>query len=448
MLTTENFLQQMEEICPHFSDGNFLLAVSGGADSMVLLHLFQTSGLNFQVAHLNYKLRAKNSDLDQKTVEDFCKINHIPFHLYQLSEKDKKPKNSIQNWARDLRYGFFRKIQEKENLEFLVTAHHLNDQLETFIINLSKASGIRGLTGIPANENQILRPLLSFSKDEIYAFAEAHDIEFREDLSNQKSDYLRNKIRNEITPKLLETNAHFLQNFSKSIGYLKLVKDFTDKQAQEAANKFIAENGNGIFIDKAKFLNQHYFVQFEILRRFGFDKEKEIRKILDAENGKTFHSGTHTLFADRDHFILKNSTEINSINSNEEIFLEVEENTVIIPQNYATTKNPSSFEWFFDAEKLTFPLKLRKKRAGDTFYPIGMIGKKKISKFCKDEKLSIFAHEIWLLCDANDDVLGVVPFRQDRRFSSEENTKKILQVKIQALTFPIGEAVLPDFYKK
>ncbi|MBW8361959.1 MAG: tRNA lysidine(34) synthetase TilS [Kaistella sp.] len=429
MLTTENFLQQLEEICPHFSDRKFLLAVSGGADSMVLLHLFQTAGLNFQVAHVNYKLRAEDSNLDQKTVEDFCKKNHIPFHLYQVSEKDKKPQNSIQNWARDLRYGFFRKIQEKENLDFLVTAHHLNDQLETFLINLSKASGIRGLTGIPANENQILRPLLPFSKDEIYAFAETHEIEFREDLSNQKSDYLRNKIRNEIRPKLLETNAHFLRNFAKSLDYLNQIKDFADEKVQETTRELLVEKENGIFIDKPEFLNQHYFVQFEILRTFGFDKEKQINKILEAENGKTFHSGTYTLFADRNQFVLKKSSEVNSDDSTEEISLEVIENTVVIPPNHSTSED-SSFEWFFDAEKLCFPLKLRKKKPGDTFYPIGMIGKKKISKFFRDEKLPIFAQqEIWLLCDANDDVLGIVPFRQDRRFSAEENSAKTIKVK-------------------
>lgn len=429
MLTTENFLQQLEEMCPHFSDMKFLLAVSGGADSMVLLYLFQRAGLNLQVAHVNYKLRAEDSDLDQKTAEDFCKKNHIPFHLYRVSEKDKKPKNSIQNWARDLRYGFFRTIQEKENLEFLVTAHHLNDQLETFIINLSKASGIRGLIGIPANENQILRPLLSFSKDEIYAFAETHEIEFREDLSNQKNDYLRNKIRNEITPKMLETNAHFLQNFAKSLEYLNQVKDFADEKVQETARELLTENEHGIFIDKRGFLGQNHFVQFEILRTFGFDKEKEIKKILKADSGKVFHSGTYTLFSDRDHFVLKNSSEASSIDSNEEIFLGVIKNTVVIPPDHSTSEN-CSFEWHLDAEKLRLPLKLRKKKSGDTFYPIGMIGKKKISKFLKDEKLPIFANEIWLLCDANDDILGVVPFRQDRRFSAIENSKKIVIVKI------------------
>ena len=126
---------QLENLTGSPENHSYLLAVSGGADSMVLAHQFQDSVLQFQVAHINYKLRGEDSDLDQKVVQDFCKKNHIPFHLYEVSAKDQQPENSIQLWARDLRYRFFKQIQEKENLDFLVTAHHLNDQLETFIIN-------------------------------------------------------------------------------------------------------------------------------------------------------------------------------------------------------------------------------------------------------------------------------------------------------------------------
>ena len=216
MLNLDHFKNQLKNIVDSPENRSYLLAVSGGADSMVLAHCFKDLDVRFQVAHINYKLRGEDSDLDQKTVEDFCEKNDIKFHLYKVSEKDQKPENSIQLWARELRYQFFRKVQKEENLEFLVTAHHLNDQLETFIINLSKAAGINGLSGIPANDNHILRPLLNFTKGEIYEFAEENNIEYREDLSNKKNDYLRNKIRNEIIPKLLETNDHFLENFKKS----------------------------------------------------------------------------------------------------------------------------------------------------------------------------------------------------------------------------------------
>ncbi|PTT29707.1 tRNA lysidine(34) synthetase TilS, partial [Chryseobacterium sp. HMWF028] len=243
MLKKLTFTNQLKNLVREPENRTYLLAVSGGVDSMVLASLFrdfgheiQDSKFRFQVAHINYKLRGNDSDLDQKTVQDFCEKNHIKFHLYEVSEKDRKPENSIQLWARELRYSFFKEIQEKENLEFLVTAHHLNDQLETFIINLSKAAGINGLSGIPSNDNNILRPLLNFSKKEIYEFAEQNAVEFREDLSNKKNDYLRNKIRNEIVPMFMETNDHFLENFRKSSLYLNQTKDFIQKKIQEIEN--------------------------------------------------------------------------------------------------------------------------------------------------------------------------------------------------------------------
>ncbi|PZU13091.1 MAG: tRNA lysidine(34) synthetase TilS, partial [Chryseobacterium sp.] len=170
--------KELENLVNLPQNHTYLLAVSGGVDSMVLAHLFnqlRDSGFEFQVAHINYHLRGEDSNLDQKVVYEFCKSNHIKLHVYDVSEKDQKPQNSIQLWARELRYSFFKKIQQKENLEFLVTAHHLNDQLETFIINLSKAAGINGLSGIPSNENNILRPLLHFTKEEIYEYAKENN---------------------------------------------------------------------------------------------------------------------------------------------------------------------------------------------------------------------------------------------------------------------------------
>ncbi|WP_316931202.1 tRNA lysidine(34) synthetase TilS [Chryseobacterium sp. P1-3] len=193
MLKKLSFRNQLENLIHQPEKQTYLLAVSGGADSMVLASLFQGLRIDsrgteydFQIAHINYKLRDKDSDLDQKVVQDFCEKNHVKFHLYEVSGKDQKPKNSIQLWARELRYRFFKEIQQKEKLKYLVTAHHLNDQLETFLINLSKASGIKGLSGIPSRDHHILRPLLNFSKEEIYQFAGEHGIEFREDLSNKK----------------------------------------------------------------------------------------------------------------------------------------------------------------------------------------------------------------------------------------------------------------------
>lgn len=429
-----SFKNQLENLVRNPEKHGYLLAVSGGADSMVLASLFQGLGLTYQIAHINYKLRGEDSDLDQKTVQDFCEKNHVQFHLYEVSEKDRKPENSIQLWARELRYRFFREIQEQEKLEFLVTAHHLNDQLETFIINLSKASGINGLSGIPADSHHILRPLLNFSKKEIYEYAEENQIDFREDLSNKKSDYLRNKIRNEIVPKLLETNDHFLENFRKSSSYLNQTRDFVQKQIKDIENTLTIFNPDHKILSKEKLEQESSFIQFEILKKYGFDKEEEILKIFSAENGSSFFSKDYQLIINRDELILVDKNKRHE--TKDELLLtegfDFSENPISISlentiENIEGINN--YFEWELDAGKLHFPLRLRKQKDGDEFYPTGFSGKKKVSKFFRDEKLSILARQkIWILCDSNNSVLGIIPFRQDRRYAKDEKTKSILKI--------------------
>ncbi|MDV7699116.1 tRNA lysidine(34) synthetase TilS [Chryseobacterium soli] len=435
-----SFKNQLENLVNSPENHTFLLAVSGGADSMVLLSLFasfsssQKEKLKFQVAHINYKLRGQDSDLDQKVVQDFCEKNHIQFHLYEVSEQDRKPEHSIQLWARELRYAFFKEIREKENLEFLVTAHHLNDQLETFIIHLSKASGIKGLSGIPAADRNILRPLLSFTKEEIYKFAEENSIEYREDLSNKKSDYLRNKIRNEIVPKLLETNEHFLENFKKSSSYLNQTKDFVEKQITAIESGLSIFNKDHKTLSKEKLDRESDFVKFEILKKYGFNQEEEISKIFTATNGSSFYSKEYQLIIHKDELILIPKSEEKKLPG--EILLienfDFSKNQIII--NLENTIDDideinKTFEWDFDAEKLQFPLRLRRQQNGDEFFPCGFSGKKKVSKFFRDEKLSILARQkIWILTDGHNAVLGVIPFRQDRRNAREERTKSILKI--------------------
>ena len=424
MLSLLKFQNVLEQLQPQSQQKTYLLAVSGGVDSMVLADLFQVSGLKFQVAHINYHLRNEDSNLDQKLVSDFCERYQIPFHLYEVSAEDQKPENSIQNWARELRYQFFRKIQKEQNLEYLVTAHHLNDQLETFIINLSKASGIKGLSGIPANDNNIIRPLLNFSKEEIYEFAEENNVEFREDKSNQKTDYLRNKVRHNVVPELEKINDDFLQNFSKSMEILNQTKDVLNDLINEKITGFKTniETGQTI-IDKEKFSKESDLILFEILKRFGFNDEKEMQKIFTTQTGSSFFNSEYQLTINRNELILNQKLEVGRGKmEDEEIALEIVENEILIPQNVQNEiREFGNCNWKIDENKIKLPLKLRKKQEGDVFFPIGMIGKKKVSKFFKDEKISILAKQkIWLLCDANDQIVGVLPFRQDARFASKE----------------------------
>ena len=426
MLNNVIFEKELQTICENFREYKFLLAVSGGADSMVLAYLFKALNLDFQIAHINYKLRGKDSELDSELVDNFCKTNAIQFYQYQVSEKDQKPENSIQVWARNLRYRFFFKILNETKSDFIVTAHHLNDQLETFLINLSRGSGIRGLSGIPSNENSILRPLLNFSKEEIYDFAHHQNIEFREDLSNKKNDYLRNKIRNEIVPLLMETNDRFLLNFRNSIDYLSKTKNFVSKQISEKFEHLKIEDSDALILNKENFSNEDIFLKYEILSQFGFDSTTEIEKIFVAKTGSVFQNNRFQLIINRNELIFQprqNNTVINEV-------IELAENDssqIFIPFEILDQKE--EINWNFDKTKLAFPLKLRHHKEGDSFSPKGMKGRKTVSKFFRDEKLSILAKsKTWLLCDANDVVLGIIPYRQDGRFASNEKTETIITV--------------------
>lgn len=316
MLDFNNFKENLEVLGEDIFSKKFLLAVSGGADSMVLSHLFRflesaqnDKGLEFQVAHVNYHFRGEDSNLDQKLVEDFCKKNKIKFHLKDVSEQEKTQMKSLQNWARELRYDFFFKILEEENLDYIVTAHHLNDELETFFINLSRGSGIKGLSGIPKNENSILRPLLKFTKAEIYAFAEENHIEFREDKSNEKNDYLRNKIRNQIVPKMVEVFPNFLEQFSESLGYLDTVNQFFQEEIQKTFEEILISGDEKEFVlDKEKLLKKHKTIIVEIIRKLGFTGI-EIEKVIFSENGKFFRSNSHEISIKRKEIYCKKKHE-------------------------------------------------------------------------------------------------------------------------------------------
>lgn len=433
MLSLKLVQEKIKNITVDYQNQKFLLAVSGGADSMVLAHVFNDLQLSFEIAHINYKLRGEDSDLDQKVVEDFCEKFNVNLNLYEVSSKDEKPENSVQLWARNLRYKYFKTLQKEKKIDFIVTAHHLNDQLETFIINLSKASGIKGLSGIPVNENKILRPFLDFTKQEIYAYAEENNIEFREDLSNQKNDYLRNRIRNEITPKLLETNENFLENFRKSVKYLDQAKEFFEEKIKETERIITISEDENLILSKEKLAQESYFVQFEILNKYGFNKSEEIAKIFKAENGKFFYSEKFQLVIHRNELIIRERTSESPIIGEKILiknsfdFTKKEESSIL---NESIDDIDKEVEWHFNAEKLNFPLYLRRAEEGDEFHPTGFSGKKKVSKFLRDEKLSILARQkIWLICDANNLVLGVLPLRQDRRFAAHENAEKVLTIK-------------------
>lgn len=423
MINFEKFQNEFSLLEESSVDNKFLIAVSGGADSMVLLSLMrdffsQKRCSAISVAHINYHLRGEDSNLDQKLVTDFCQEYDIPHFVYEVSCVDNKPnEGSIQLWARDLRYAFFREVMQNNNIDYLLTAHHRDDQLETFLINLSRGAGLAGLCGIPKYKNSIFRPMLGFTKQEIYQYAHENKIPFREDKSNKKNDYLRNKIRNTISPLLKDLSPHFLDNFQKSIDYINDCKSFINSELKFFFERNSEMKDNFVFIDKNALKKQNTYLIYEILKTFSFENSTEIDKILHAEVGNIFHSKEYQLLVDRQKYIISKKEHYSQEKNQDNIPLTIEkssvENNTIILEGYHLQEAKI---WFLDGDKINFPLKLRPKKEGEYFFPTGMQGKKKVSKFIKDEKISLLEkNKNIVLEDAIGTILGIVPFRQDRR---------------------------------
>ena len=423
MLELNGFKQNLLSLSENFSEKRFLLAVSGGVDSMVMASLFKELNCNFEIAHVNYHFRGEDSNLDQQLVEKFCQEHHIPFHLRDISEEEKENMTSLQTWARDIRYDFFFSVLKNQNLDFIVTAHHLNDELETFIINLSRGSGIKGLSGIPRNKNQILRPLLNYSKEDIYEFAKIHNVPFREDKSNEKHNYLRNFIRHEISPKLYKTQDRFLDQFQKAIAHLHETQTFLHEFISKISIEICNVNKEEIMVDKIKFDALHPYLQSELLKNYGFENRSEIEKISNAETRKKFFSKEYQLTVDRTFYLISKKNNTNETISNNIVLPHQQEFSL---QEFLPDLPFYGKTWHVNQDKASLPLQLRKKEDGDLFFPIGCSYKKLISKFLKDLKLSISEKEnVWVLCDAKENIIGVIPYTQDKRSSSPETENSI-----------------------
>lgn len=412
--------------------GNFLLAVSGGVDSMALCDLFLKNNLNFSVAHTNFQLRGKDSDMDEAFVRNYCKANKVEFFTEKFNVKDYKSSGnySTQMAARDLRHTWFKKLLDENNFDYLATAHHLNDSLETFIINLSRGTGIKGLTGIQLIQNQIIRPLYNISKESIFEYAETHSIQWREDASNASDDYIRNKIRNQIVPVLKEIHPEFLQNFQQTIQLLNEEKDLIQNHIEKLREELfvLGDKNYTISIEKLNQLQPLSSSLFHIFSKFGFNHPAEITKLMNAAEGSEINSENYRLIKNREALILAKKPEMEASAE----FMVEEGKLIQKPLNLKLLKSAErdlSATETLDYEKIIFPIRLRKPKTGEVFFPFGMKGSKKLSKFLKDEKLSKLEKEnIWLLVDDEDRILYVAGKRIDDRFKITEHTHKFLNI--------------------
>ena len=412
-----------------------ILAISAGADSVCLFHIFRSFGVNMELAHCNFKLRDNHSDEDEDFIKNLGNKYEIKFHIksFETASYAKKNNLSIQMAARQLRYNWFNSLLIKRNANYIATAHHKDDSIETFFINLIRGSGIRGLVGIKQTD-KIIRPFLSIEKNQIINFLNKNKFKYREDITNSSLKYLRNKIRIKLIPLLLNLNPSIKENIFNEMKILENTSIVFSDYVNQIRQKIVVQKSDAFYINISslnKLLPLKIYL-FELLRPFGFMKVDDIINSLNGQSGKTFYSRTHKLIIDRDSIIITKNQDITSKQ------YTLEENINFKNENFSIKFSTSKKINFslnkdiaeLDYSKINFPLKLRKWRFGDSFIPLGMKNYKKISDFFIDEKFSLVQKEKqWILCDKKN-IIWIVGYRIDDRYKVTSKTKKLYIAKV------------------
>jgi len=450
----KQFIAEQELFAP---DSRILLAVSGGVDSVVMADLFHKAGYRFGMAHCNFRLRENESDEDEQFVCELAEKYGVPFYSRPFDTLNIASRDgiSVQMAARKLRYGWFEEIRTIHHFDFVATAHHQDDQTETFFINLIRGTGIQGLHGIFPKKERIVRPLLFTSRREIENYAYRNPISWRKDRSNNDIKYLRNRIRLELLPIINSINPDFLQGITATISQIRQIESFWKEEINRNTLKVMQQKGEELRVDLSRFAKMKPLepLAWEMLSPYGFN-ETVIRDLLgsiDKESGKVFYSRTHRLIKDRSQLIIiplapgeRNPSNGNIDSFKEEPLFSIEKGNVTImePLTLRFTVTPlekgyeipaSSLIACLNLRHLTFPLTLRHWKPGDAFYPLGMNKRKKLSDFFIDQKFSLPEKEnCWLLCSGNQ-IVWVVGHRIDHRFRVTSRTKEILCVEVLSL---------------
>ena len=432
------FRQHLDSDLGFLKNSRILLAISGGLDSVVLAHLCQKLDLKVSFAHCNFNLRGAESDADEKFVLELSEDLELEIFIksFETEVYAKQEGISIQMAARELRYDWFSELAEQLHFDYILTAHHADDNLETFLINLTRGTGLEGLMGIPEVSDKIVRPLLPFSRETMEIYAIAEQIKWQEDSTNASTKYLRNKLRHDIIPILKQMNPQLLQNFQTTISNLQDSQNIIEDAIVKVQKKVVevADNQIKLNIKKLKKLSDPKAYLYHLLKDFNFTAWNDVVNLLDSQSGKQVFSSTHRLLKDRDFLLL---SEIVSASDEIPILILKEDRTITtlvgelffdkVDAIAETSKNCI----YVDADQLKFPLTLRKWEEGDFFYPLGMKGKKKLSKYFKDEKLSLIDKEqIWILLSGVD-VVWIIGKRADDRLKITESTTNILKIELR-----------------
>jgi tRNA(Ile)-lysidine synthase len=434
--------EKFNQHTPLFKKGTKILATcSGGADSMLMVFLFKHFKLDFSIAHVNFQLRGKDSDMDEKLVEAFAQKTGISFFRKSFQTKEYAVSNgiSIEMAARELRYKWFHELTEKNNFDLIATAHHLNDHVETILLNITRGTGQKGYHGILHQRDDIIRPLLCFNKEEILFLIKEFAIPFREDKTNEETDFQRNKIRHLVVPVLKEMNPDLENTFYKNSQIalenekilVSFVKNGEQRWVKDQEGFFRIEISDCQEENNYKLWLKNYLLSFD----FNQYQIENILKSIHSQPGNVFISSEYILNKDRESFILKkrkDSFGVTNISSHEKTYFLNNfkiQTSLLKSIDEEDIKNPNCA--YLNFEKLNFPLKLRPWKNGDFFIPFGMKGKKKVSDFLIDQKIPLILKEEILILESDKEICWIVGFRIDERFKVENvTTNKIFKLEI------------------
>lgn len=416
-----------------------MLAVSGGVDSVVMLHLFKEAGFSVGVAHCNFKLRGKESDADEAFVQEISKKLNVPFFAEHFDTEAFAWENdlSTQMAARELRYGWFDSLLEESHFDFLATGHHFDDTIETILLNWIKGSSLEGLTGIPVKNKKIIRPLLFATRAQVEKYAIEKGIQWREDQSNLTDDYQRNFIRHQVIPKLKELNPSLEATLHTGLEKIQSDLELIHHHAEQWKKQYVLHEGETTTIAKKGFdsLRHGVHLLWRSIKEYGFNFEqaREIIHNLHGQSGKRFLSASFQLIIDRENLIVTPHEKF----WDDITIGEGQENAILgswdmdIEKRHSSELPKDRFVAVLDSDKLKFPLRWRKWKAGDFFYPLGMEHKRKLSDFLVDNKVSLADKNVVTVLESGGDIAWIVGYRIDNRFKITPETRSILSFTIR-----------------
>jgi tRNA(Ile)-lysidine synthase len=438
-------------------DAKLLVAVSGGIDSMVMIDVVRKHYPNVSVAHVNFELRGTESDGDEQFVRNYCKEKNIPIFVKHLPIDKKKIKNGLQEAARTLRYEWFEEVRAEKGFDYIITAHHAQDRLETFFMNLTRGAGVQGLKSIPGKAKYLLRPFLRILKSEIEEYAQMEGMDWREDSSNTKLDYLRNRVRHGLIGEFSELSNTANLQASLSLDYLSEADSFFQRATERIVDGY-DKKGRCIFISEAdwKYLFEEPPLHKYVFDALGFtpDRLDQLKELAEKQSGKMAEGNGVVVYRSRNGFVVDTEPDkvVDSVmieapsKISEELKVKSEKLCPSIRNHKGVITEPISMSWhevdgdfakskkpnnaLLDSSKLNFPLTLRPWKPGDVFHPVGLKGKKKISDLLTDLKLSIPEKKDVLVLESDGEICWVVGFRIDERFQAEAKTEQAILFEI------------------